>query len=131
MVVALAQLRVLAGSGGLLARATALTLLGFAISGLQVWLLLSGLGFPMPIGVAIGSSAASEVAGILSTLPFGLGSADAVVVTLLARLGVALTAAASVAVLLRAVTTLPMALAGLASYLVLEHAHVPAVAQSE
>jgi uncharacterized protein (TIRG00374 family) len=131
LLAALAQLRVLAGTAGLLARSTVLTLIGFSLSGLQVWLLVTGLGFGIPFGVAVGSSAASEVAGILSTLPFGLGPADVIVVTLLAKVGVAVTAAASVAVLMRAVTTLPMALAGLAAYLILERARVPALAGAE
>ena len=116
----LGNLRLLVGSAGLLTRATILTLLAFSTSGLQLWLLLSGLGTGIPLSFAIGTSSASEVAGTLSSLPFGLGPSDAVVVTLLAQVGVEVAAGASVAVLLRAVTTLPLSLAGLGAYLVLE-----------
>ncbi|OLC03145.1 MAG: hypothetical protein AUI15_02735 [Actinobacteria bacterium 13_2_20CM_2_66_6] len=53
---------------------------------------------------------------ILSGVQIWLGSADAILVTLFAGYGVTVTLAATVAVLLRAVTTVPQALAGLAAY---------------
>jgi len=60
------------------------------------------------------------VAGILSTLPFGIGAADAILVTVLAGYGIAVGDSATAAVLLRAVSTLPQALAGLVAYLRLD-----------
>jgi len=88
----------------------------FILSGVQIWLVIAALDHRVPITQAVAAFATSQVAGILSTLPFGLGSADAILVTLFAGYGVTVTLAATVAVLLRAVTTVPQALAGLAAY---------------
>ncbi len=100
----------------LLAWTSALSIAIFVISGFQIWLVIASLDHVVPITQAVAAFATSQVAGILSTLPFGLGSADAILVTLFAGYGVTVTLAATVAVLLRAVTTLPQALAGLAAY---------------
>ncbi len=100
----------------LLAWTSAISIAIFIISGFQIWLVIAALDHVVPITQAVAAFATSQVAGILSTLPFGLGSADAILVTLFAGYGVTVTLAATVAVLLRAVTTLPQALAGLAAY---------------
>ena len=60
------------------------------------------------------------MAGIISTLPFGIGSQDAILVTVFAGYGVTVSLAASAAVLMRATTTIPMALAGLVAYLMVD-----------
>jgi uncharacterized protein (TIRG00374 family) len=114
------QLRLLMRAPMLLAWTSAISLAIFIVSGFQIWLIIAGLDHRVPITQAVAAFATSQVAGILSTLPFGIGSADAVLVTLFAGYGVTITMAATVAVLLRAVTTLPQALAGLAAYLMLE-----------
>jgi uncharacterized protein (TIRG00374 family) len=114
------QLRLLMRAPLLLAWTSVASLAIFILSGFQIWLIIAGLDHKVPITQAVAAFATSQVAGILSTLPFGIGSADAVLVTLFAGYGVTITLAATVAVLLRAVTTVPQALAGLAAYLMLE-----------
>ena len=114
------QLRLLMRAPMLLAWTSVVSVAIFILSGFQIWLIISGLDHRVPITQAVAAFATSQVAGILSTLPFGIGSADAVLVTLFAGYGVTITLAATVAVLLRAVTTVPQALAGLAAYLMLE-----------
>jgi uncharacterized membrane protein YbhN (UPF0104 family) len=104
----------------LLAWTSAVTLVIFIAGGAQIWLVIDALGHRVPITQAVAASTTSQVAGIISTLPFGIGSADAILVTVFAGYGVTVTLAATVAVLLRAVTTLPQGLAGLAAYLLVE-----------
>jgi uncharacterized protein (TIRG00374 family) len=111
------NLRRLLRSPVLLTQTSAITLAIFIISGLQLALLLNSLGDSIRMTQAVAVYAISQVAGILSTLPFGLGAADAVLVTVLAGYGVNVSHSASVAVLLRAVSTLPLGLAGLVSYM--------------
>jgi len=101
----------------ILLQTSAITLAVFALSGVQVWLVLVGIGDSLRITQAVAVYAISQVAGILSTLPFGLGAADAILVTVLAGYGIAVGDGATVAVLSRAVSTLPQALAGLFEYL--------------
>ncbi len=101
----------------LLAQSAAVTLVIYAVSGAQIWLLLAGLDHVVPITQAVAAFATSQTVGILSTLPFGLGTTDATFVALLAAYGVTVGHAAAVAVLLRATSTLPQALAGLVAYL--------------
>lgn len=108
-------------SPGLLARTSALTLAIFAVSGLQIWVLLVGLGHRVPITQAVAVYAVSQVGGTVSMVPFGLGPADVLVVSAFAGYGVDLSTAASLALLLRAVTTLPLALATVPAYLLMEN----------
>ena len=110
------NLRRLFHSPWLLTRTSVLTLAVFILSGVQVMLLLAGLGDSIRITQAVAVYATSQVAGILSTLPFGLGAADAILVAILSGYGVGLADSATAAVLFRAVSTLPLALAGLAAY---------------
>jgi uncharacterized protein (TIRG00374 family) len=104
----------------LLSETAAITLVVFVLSGLQLLLLLNGLGDSIRITQAVAVFATSQVAGILSTLPFGIGAADAILVTVLAGYGVSVGDSATAAVLLRAVSTVPQALAGLVAYLKLD-----------
>jgi uncharacterized membrane protein YbhN (UPF0104 family) len=110
------NLRRLFGSPMLLIQTSAITLGVFILSGLQVMLLLAGLGDSVRLTQALAVYATSQVAGIFSTLPFGLGAADAILVALLSGYGVGLADSATAAVLFRAVSTLPLALAGLMAY---------------
>ena len=123
------NLRKLLRSPVLLIQTSAITLAIFIVCGCQVWLVLTGLGDSIRITQAVAVYATSQVGGILSTLPFGLGATDAILVTVLAGYGVTIGDSATVAVLLRAVSTLPQALGGLAAYLGLDGraAAVPAV----
>ena len=114
------QFRILMKAPAMLSWTSAVTMVIFATSGAQVWLVFAGLDHRVPITQAVAAYTASQVAGILSTLPFGIGSADAILITVFAGYGVTVTLAATVAVLLRAVTTLPQALAGLVAYLLVD-----------
>ena len=111
------NLRRLLRSPVLLSQTAAVTLAVFVLSGFQLALLLDGLGDSIRITQAVAVYATSQVAGILSTLPFGIGAADAILVTVLAGYGVSVGDSATAAVLLRAVSTVPQALAGLVAYL--------------
>ncbi len=101
----------------LLAWTSALTLINFIAMGGQLWLVMLALAHRVPITQAVAANSTSQVAGIISTLPFGIGSQDAILVTVFAGYGVTVSLAASAAVLMRATTTIPLALAGLAAYL--------------
>lgn len=118
--VMLEQFRALMRAPILLAATSAVTLAIFVAGGVQIWLVLDSLGHLVPITQAVAASTTSQVAGIISTLPFGIGSQDAILVTVFAGYGVTVSLAATVAVLLRAVTTLPQGLTGLAGYLLIE-----------
>ncbi len=114
------QFRALMRAPVMLAWTSFVTMVIFVVSGAQIWLVIDALSHRVPITQAVAAYATSQVAGILSTLPFGIGSADAILVTVFAGYGVTVSLAATVAVLLRAVTTLPLGLAGLAGYLLVE-----------
>ena len=95
------------------------TLAVFALSGLQVGLLAWGIGAGVSLGVAIAAYCLSQVAGSVSTLPFGIGAADVVTIALLVAGGMARVDAVAVTVLLRLLLTLPLGLAGAGGILVL------------
>ena len=103
-----------------LALTSALTIVNFIVMGAQLWLVMLALSHRVPITQAVAANSTSQVAGIISTLPFGIGSQDAILVTVFAGYGVTVALAASAAVLLRASTTVPLALAGLGAYLMVE-----------
>ena len=109
-------LREMMGAPSLLVRASIVSLVIFALSGIQVWLLLQGLGIHVDVAQATAVFATSQVGGTISTVPFGIGSMDAVMVTVLATYGVTVATSATVAVLLRGASTLPQAIAGLVAY---------------
>jgi uncharacterized protein (TIRG00374 family) len=118
--VMLDQFRALMRAPVLLAATSAVSLVIFIVGGVQIWLVLNALDRIVPMTQAVAASTTSQVAGIVSTLPFGIGSQDAILVTVFAGYGVTVSLAATVAVLLRAVTTLPQGLAGLGGYLLVE-----------
>jgi len=118
--VMLEQIRLLMRSPFVLAWTSFLTLIIFVCGGVQVWLVLDALGHIVPVTQAVAGSTTSQVAGIISTLPFGIGSQDAILVTVFAGYGVTVALAATVAVLVRATSTVPQALAGLVAYLLVE-----------
>jgi uncharacterized protein (TIRG00374 family) len=114
----LQQVRVLVATPWLLASASAATVLILASSGLQVWLLAAGIGHPVRITQAVAVYTSSQVVGIVSTLPFGIGPGDLLVVGSLALYGVGVAVATAIALLMRAIVTIPMAVAALPAYLV-------------
>jgi uncharacterized protein (TIRG00374 family) len=122
------NLRRLLRSPQLLTLSSGITLTIYVLSGLQVALLIAGLGDTIRITQAVAVYAISQTAGILSTLPFGLGASDAIVVTFLAGYGLSVGESATVAVLLRGVSTLPLALAGLVAYVRLDRGAAPETA---
>ena len=105
---------VLAGDVPLLFTFTATTLAVFVLSGVQIWLLVTGMGGAVSVDGATGVYGLSQAGGSLSALPFGLGPADAIIVGMLLRTGTAFGVATTVALLLRATVTLPIALAAAA-----------------
>lgn len=114
------QFRALMKAPALLAWTSAVTIVIFIAGGVQIWLVLDSLGHLVPMTQAVAASTTSQVAGIISTLPFGIGSQDAILVAVFAGYGVTVSLAAGLAVLLRAVSTLPQGLAGIAGYLLVE-----------
>lgn len=92
---------------------TALIFLGFA---LQLWLVLLALRVSLPIEAAWAALGLATIAGVASALPFGLGATDVVLVVLLTSMGVATAPAGAAVLLLRATATLPLGIAGAASW---------------
>jgi glycosyltransferase 2 family protein len=116
---ALGELRTILASPAVLAQASGATILVYVCSGFQLWILAGALGHHSAITQMVATYAISQVGGILSTLPFGLGPADIVAVGAMARYGVDVSMAAAVVLLSRALATLPMAIAALPAYLLL------------
>ena len=119
------KLRKLLRSPVVLMQTSAITLAVFVVSAFQLMLLLLGLGDSIRITQAVAVYTTSQIAGILSTLPFGLGASDAILVTVLAGYGIGVADSATAAVLNRAISTLPLALAGLVAYMRLDGREAP------
>lgn len=88
----------------------------FCTNALQVTLVAAALGVSLDPLVAWGALGLSITVGVLSLLPFGLGAADLTLVALLGIVGVPPAPAAGIALGYRLVSTLPVALAGVAAY---------------
>ena len=112
-----AQLWRLGGDGRLSLRFTALTIAVVAASGLQIELLSAGVDVDLPIWIAVAAFALSQVIGSASSLPFGLGPADAVLIALLTHAGTGPAGALAITLLTRLTVTLPLGLAGATAYL--------------
>ena len=106
---------------------TGLIFIAFAV---QLWLILLALGQDISPVAAWAALGIATIAGVLSALPFGLGAADVVMTTLLAVLGVPPAAAGAAALLLRATVTLPLGLAGTASWIALNRGPESATAET-
>lgn len=117
---------------GVSARLTALfaacSLLVFLVSGVQVVLLAWGIGSGLALGVAIGAYCISQVAGSVSTLPFGIGASDAVMVGMLVAAGSLKLDALAITILVRVAMTLPLGIAGAAGIVALGRPRIPAEA---
>jgi uncharacterized membrane protein YbhN (UPF0104 family) len=110
------QLWRLAGDGRLSGRFTVLTVAVVAVSALQIELLAAGVGIALPLWIAAAAFALSQVIGSASSLPFGLGPADAVLVALLVHAGSGAAGALAITLLTRLAVTLPLGLAGAGAY---------------
>jgi uncharacterized membrane protein YbhN (UPF0104 family) len=111
------QLWRLAGDGRLSLRFTALTLAVVAVSALQIELLAIGVEVGLPIWTAAAAFALSQVIGSASSLPFGLGPADAVLIALLAHAGMGPDGPLAITLLMRLTVTVPLGVAGAIAYL--------------
>ena len=120
------QLQELGRSARLTALFAVITLLVFVISGLQVLLLVWGVKAAVGLGVAVAAFCLSQVAGSVSTLPFGIGATDVVTIALLVAGGVPRLDAVAVTVLVRLVMTLPLGTAGALGILILGRPRLPA-----
>jgi uncharacterized membrane protein YbhN (UPF0104 family) len=117
LALAAGQLWRLAGDGRLSVRFTSLTVAVVSVSALQIELLAAGAGIGLPLWIAAAAFAISQVIGSASSLPFGIGPADAVLIALLVHAGTGPTGALAITLLARLTVTVPLGLAGAAAYL--------------
>jgi uncharacterized membrane protein YbhN (UPF0104 family) len=117
LALAAGQLWRLAGDGRLSLRFTALTVAVVAVSALQIELIAAGVGIGLPFWIAAAAFALSQVIGSASSLPFGIGPADAVLIALLVHAGTGPAGALAISLLTRLTVTVPLGLAGAAAYL--------------
>lgn len=100
----------------------------FASYTAQLMLVAAAIGQPLDPAAAWGALGLGIIAGVLSLLPFGLGSTDLVVAGLLVVAGVPAREAGAITFGYRIVSTLPLGLLGVASYALLSarlpHGHV-------
>jgi uncharacterized membrane protein YbhN (UPF0104 family) len=71
----------------------------------------------LPFWTAAAAFTLSQVIGSASSLPFGIGPADAVLIALLVHAGTAPDDALAISLLSRLTVTVPLGLAGTAAYL--------------
>ncbi len=88
----------------------------FAAYTAQLMLVGAAIGVELDPAVAWGALGLGIVAGVVSLLPFGLGSTDLVVAGLLTVAGVPSAEAVAIVFGFRIVSTLPLGLAGVVSY---------------
>lgn len=81
-----ASLRIVASPAALL-WPTLLSILGWGLEGLALYVLLSGFGAPVPLPLALFFYATATLAGALVPVPGGLGVAEAMIQEQLVRLG--------------------------------------------
>lgn len=113
------QLRFLLRSPSLLVPWFAVTAAIFAIFTLQFWLLarsIEDVVSPTEVWIAFG---ASQLAAIVSLIPLGLGASDASLAAILNKYGMTLESGATVAILVRAASTLPLIILAAASWVYL------------
>lgn len=90
--------------GRLLAGGLAIGLVAWLAEGIGLYLVALALDIPIGPAVAIGIYATAMLAGALSFLPGGLGSADATMTALLVIMGASLPAAAAATIIVRIAT---------------------------
>jgi len=106
-----------------------LTLAAYALTAVQIWLLLDAVG-----GEASGAQAwlaygAASLAGMLTVLPGGVGIWDATLYFVLAGHGVDATLASTTTLLLRALMTLPLGLLAIVFHLYLGHSRLESTSE--
>ncbi len=84
---------------------------------LGLWLVCSGLDFPVPVGQSLFIYAAGTIVGSLSFLPGGIGGTEATIIWLLQSLEMTRTTAATAALLIRLFTLWLAVLVGLGFFL--------------
>lgn len=82
----------------------------------QLWLVARAIGVSLEPLAAWGALGLSITVGVISFLPFGLGATDVVLAALLGTLGVDAPLAAAIVFGYRLTATVPLAMAGAASY---------------
>lgn len=90
--------------GRLLAGGLAIGLIAWLAEGIGLYLVTDALGLQIGLGAAIGIYATAMLAGALTFLPGGLGSADATMTALLIFAGAPMPAAVAVTILVRLAT---------------------------
>jgi glycosyltransferase 2 family protein len=110
------------------------TALVFAAYTGQLLLVAAAIGQPLDPAAAWGALGLGIIVGVLSLLPFGLGSTDLVVAGLLVAAGVPGREAVAITLGYRLVSTLPLGLLGVASYALLSarlpHGHASEAASA-
>jgi uncharacterized protein (TIRG00374 family) len=100
----------------------------------QLLLVAAAIGQSLDPAAAWGALGLGIIVGVLSLLPFGLGSADVVVAGLLVVAGVPASDAVAITFGYRIVSTLPLGLLGVASYMLLSarlpHGHASEAASA-
>jgi uncharacterized protein (TIRG00374 family) len=114
------HLQFLLADARLLAAWSAVTVCVFAMSALQVHLLTAAVASGLSMDESWLAFGGSQLAGMASMLPFGLGVADGSLAAILDGQGLSIEQAAAVVVLVRGVMTLPWVAIGFASYFYLE-----------
>ena len=104
----------------LLAVWSAMTVTILALSTAQVWLLARGISGAINAEEASASFGISQLAGIASLLPLGVGAVDGSLAAMLHKFGFTLEQGAATAVLLRLVVTIPYGITAIACYLYLQ-----------
>lgn len=97
-------------------RFTLLTVAVYALTTAQVWLLLDAAGSDASASQSWLAYGTASLVGMLSVLPGGVGIWDATLSFVLAGHGVEIASAAATALLLRALSTVPLGLLAVASY---------------
>jgi glycosyltransferase 2 family protein len=106
----------LLGDPGRALEFAAWTAVVFAAYTAQLMLVAAAIGVELQPAVAWGALGLGIVAGVVSLLPFGLGSTDLVVAGLLTISGVPSAEAVAIVFGFRIVSTLPLGIAGVLSY---------------
>jgi glycosyltransferase 2 family protein len=107
---------------------TLLSLAVFAVMMLQFWLLVEATGEHISLAEAWVALFASSLIGVLSGLPFGLGAADATLVSILSAYDVDVTTAGTIAVMMRLLMNLPAGILALMAYVVTLRQRAPMTA---
>jgi uncharacterized protein (TIRG00374 family) len=106
---------------------SSITALVYALTALQVWLIIDGLRGDVSIAQAWIAFAVASLTSLIALVPGGLGIWDATFPALLNGWGVDFLSATAAAVLLRGLQTLPLGLLALCCYLLLSRgAHADA-----